>query len=286
MPRKCKLMSLERQICIYCGEQRSTPKGDHTFPSGLVRKDRRGTDLNAIQVPCCCACQEIWKNDEKLFINQMSWVDTSDHPEADATRDRAGTNIEIGHDGHFVRSLDITDARPDGSGIRIPTHPSGTFVPTLTKIARGLYWHHCNVPLPASCDVGIDFNLTSPEFDSYHHAMSQIGIQGPYRALRDAIVYEFSTHEEVDRFTSWLITIYNGNRFFLRTVPQRKIGDMLVGVASHPRSKYVLVERNERLATLLEVKDPSSLSPSSSPPLVLPANALGLFDVVDHTAVE
>lgn len=287
LPRGSPLMKkidLSTSMCIYCGKQFSTRSGDHTFPRGLLAPKTQCRNPQMIQVPSCSQCQGTWADDEEHFIRAMAASAETTHPEAQIVREQIALNIE-NHNSYasWIRSWEyIPNPTCDDDGSFHTRPAKGSLVPTMSKIARGLYWFHFHVALPILCDVGVDFLSSLVEAERYSHHMEAPVDTFQHSLLCGTVKYSCSNRAPGAVESSWLIEVYGGIYIYLRTTARRQAGDVLVGVDGDQIKNYIVVSRSDCEVRLREAVGSYIHAAPRFTERIVPPSAVALFDVVDR----
>jgi hypothetical protein len=196
--------------CVYCGEQRELTS-DHVPPKCLFSKPRPAL----ITVPSCEPCNRAYgKEDEYFRIAITTGIDRDKFPKENAGSVKAITNLarreSLGFAHFFLEGWD----RQSGS----MTFKRERIEIVISRIARGLFFHHKAVRIPltvgfACCEI-TESTKTHAEgrerINRLGENLTAIG-QGVFR-------YAFEPFEPPDPFgTVWLMRFYDLRTFFCVT---------------------------------------------------------------------
>jgi hypothetical protein len=158
---------LNGTICAYCGEKATTR--DHVPPKGLFLKPLP-TDL--VTVPSCSRCNHGASGDDRTFRNHLSIRVGGFRTTGPARRLWVEKGMpSIRKNRADLRQIAIS-ARPVacyspggiylGQGVAVP-FDKAAHDRVVTRIVRGLYWHHYGIPVCAGTSVGVVFiDTTKP----------------------------------------------------------------------------------------------------------------------------
>lgn len=217
-------------VCAYCGKSRLTTR-DHVPPQGIFPHPR---PENLVTVPICSKCNRGTSEDDEYFRDMVAMhVKAANHPAARAVLPS------------IWRSFDRSQAAGLRADLRSKMQavarvsPLGLYAGTVLKvdinmvrihavaerIARGLFYHHENHPLPADCLFSV-MCVTGREMDT----QLRDNVFGLARALSDqetydlgngAFRYRFGRVEEADRApnsTVWVFSFYEAIEFIALTL--------------------------------------------------------------------
>jgi hypothetical protein len=146
------------RLCAYCGETRGLTK-DHVPPRGVFPKPR-SADL--ITVPCCGRCNQGFSRTDLLFRTYLSaQIGITDGAAAELWQQMVESGLAC--DATVARellgrmsSLLVTDAAGCLREIRTKLlWDSTVHDDTVSRIVRGLYFHHRKTRLPPAADLQV-----------------------------------------------------------------------------------------------------------------------------------
>lgn len=205
-------------ICIYCGQNETTRRGDHVPPQCLFGQ---GRSHSLIQVPCCPICNENFSRDDERARNLLTSLDvTEDHPliETQLRDKRNRSLVKTKADGT------VTDANLrhmlDSSSLKQRLSPTGEDLGTglalnfdqpvihrfLERIARALHHHTYDTGfLSCTVQTGNDFG------EGLEQIIRAIGTTSQ-QSFGDN-VFEYWEHTiDPNRFSLWVMRFFGGAR--------------------------------------------------------------------------
>lgn len=217
--------------CVYCGEQRPL-NTDHIPPQGLWAKPKP-TDL--IYVPSCDQCNGgSSKDDDYLKTTFAILAKGGDHPEAIALRPSIERSFQYpeakGRRQAFLGSLQPVLAMTSEGALRevgLSYYADVTRIDrVVTRITRGLYWHHYEERLPTNTEVltytAARLERLEPAVRLNLHDQLVVPIlnREPHSLGRGVFRYWRSDAAERRRYaTAWIYEFYDDARCLAVTLP-------------------------------------------------------------------
>ncbi len=196
--------------CVYCGEQRELTN-DHVPPKCLFGKPRPAL----ITVPCCDPCNKAYGGyDEYFRLGITTGIDPEKFPKEAADSIKAIKNLVRPESLRFAH-LFLQSYDPQSSSLTLDGERYGI---VLSRIARGLFFHHRGVRVPLTIGFSyFEINESTPTNANGREMINRLGDsltsigQGVFR-------YAFKPFEPPDPFgTAWLMRFYDHKTFLCIT---------------------------------------------------------------------
>jgi len=236
-------------------------KGDHVIADGFFPEQQRSDKFNPIRVPACLKCNGGFAGHEQALVALFTLSNDARHPEAAniargpvlrsashkpalANYDRAIERMEpaliVSADGTTM--ADTFVIQPEYRTIEI----------VLSKIAKGLYFHHFQERFPNDYEVAV-FDHDRQASDCQWIRMQRIGCNGPFELADGIFRYAYSYAEDDPAEMTWLMSFYRGIDFGVLTSRPRCVGDILElqrEVGPIRPGKYRIMERHKEHVTI------------------------------------
>ena len=216
--------------CVYCGQSRRLTD-DHIPPKCLCDKPRP-SDL--IKVPSCSPCNRGASLDDEYFKTVMVWKDKAgSHQEAVRIRSSVFRSLQMPEKIGFARSL-VRTAR----NVRVRT-PAGLYLErrpvfdvdlgrldrVVSRITKGLYWHHRRSPIPDRFQVAVFSEDGLRDFDAHERERIRTQIVNPvlnspgHSVGRGVMRYWYASMPDPPYTPAWIYEFYEDVRFVALVVP-------------------------------------------------------------------
>ncbi|MGH7072849.1 MAG: HNH endonuclease [Stellaceae bacterium] len=200
-------------ICAYCGEPACTV--DHVPPRCLFTPP---LPSNLITIPACKNCNNGASDDDEVFRNELSIMAGSFRESANAA-ERLQPSLRSMRRNKATRKR-VVGARPVerysaggiylGYGYAVPMTPDA-HNRVLTRIVRGLYWHHFEARLGK--DACIELVLIDKTKPNWEGALSVLKrLQPKHVQVGDGQPFRYFYGRAVDdaSFSFWLLVFFEG----------------------------------------------------------------------------
>jgi hypothetical protein len=205
--------TMTQELCAYCGNPAATR--DHVPPKKLFTPP---LPANLITVPACDQCNNGASNDDEVFRNELSIMAGSFGESAKAAerlrptmrgirRNRA-TLVRMVTGAKLVERYS-TGGLYLGHGYAVPVAP-GVQQRVITRIARGLYWHHFGAALGTDVPVTLVFiDKTKPQ---WRHALEPL-FKLQHVLIGDGQTFQYLYGGAFDdhTFSVWLLIFFKGS---------------------------------------------------------------------------
>lgn len=213
MSQTVATMTRDRMPCAYCCEPASTV--DHVPPKQLFTPPLP-SDL--ITVPACTACNNGASDDDEVFRNELSIMGGSFGESRTAAERLQPTLRGIRRNKKTLRRM-VLGARPVarysaggiylGQGIAVPAPPAAR-CRVLTRIVRGLFWHHYGYSIDANHARLVFIDKTKP---AWNESVSLIWAMPHQRVLvgdGSTFQYVYGRADDDPGFSFWLMIFFKG----------------------------------------------------------------------------
>jgi hypothetical protein len=205
---------MKQELCAYCGNPATTR--DHIPPQNLFTPPRPD---NLITVPACKQCNNGVSDDDEVFRNELSFMAGSFGESAKAG-ERAQTALRGIRRNKAMLVRTVTSARPVerytqsglylGRGYAVPLEP-GVQQRVITRIVRGLYWHHFNARLENDAQITLVFiDKRRPHWQEALYTLRSLS--PAHRLIGDGETFQYLYGRANDdpAFSVWLLIFFKG----------------------------------------------------------------------------
>ena len=211
---------MTQEQCAYC--ERPATTRDHVPPKQLFTPPLPD---NLITVPACENCNHGASDDDEMFRNELS-IMAGSFRQSDNAAERLQPTMRGILRNKTMLTRTVLGATPVerystggiylGQGVAVPIVP-GVQQRVVTRIVRGLYWHHFRNSLRADIPVQVFMDKRKP---LYEHVLSSLRQQ--LTTLRligngDTFQYRYARPTDDPTFSVWLLIFFKGagERIFL-----------------------------------------------------------------------
>lgn len=210
-------MSFEQEAinnsCVYCGSREALTK-DHVPPKCLFPKPRG----SQITVPSCDSCNQSFKKDDEYFAMAVAVEAYVEHPSAFRVWEQSLRPMILKGPGlrrmlsQSILEADVTTP----AGVYLPDRQAilfkkGRIKRVVSRIARGLLWHHYQVRPAADAvfEIYKDPKLNEHIADLIN-SMTQLSWGGD-----DIFRYRHSLVEDDPNGSIWFLQFYGCSIFYV-----------------------------------------------------------------------
>lgn len=193
-------------LCCYCGKNLATTK-DHIPPKGIFNKPRP-SDL--ITVPACRDCNSGASGFDEQFRTYLGMHVAWQRGESERLF-KEGSLRSVRHNKRLFQTI-VQSLKPVDllarSGIYIG---KGSLVlwdseahdAVITRIVRGLYFHHYGEILADNADIEVHWHKSLPDFGEVPLFTNSIA--------GDAFVYAYNEVDDAEFSSVWVFQFYKGH---------------------------------------------------------------------------
>ncbi|HEV7998056.1 MAG TPA: hypothetical protein VGP52_17555 [Stellaceae bacterium] len=203
---------MRQEQCAYCDQPATTR--DHVPPGNLFTPPRPN---NLITVPACDGCNHGASDDDEVFRNELSIMAGSFGESANAAErlqpSMRGIRRNKAARTRMVLGAELIERYSTGGiylgrGYAVPVAP-GVQERVITRIVRGLYWHHAQNSLDASAHVTLVFiDKRKPQWQNALSPLQRL----PHVLIGDGKTFQYLYGQATDdpTFSVWLLIFFKG----------------------------------------------------------------------------
>jgi hypothetical protein len=200
--------------CAYCGEPAITR--DHVPPENLFTPPRPS---NLITVPACGDCNHGASDDDEVFRNELSIMAGSFGESAGAAERLRPTMRGIRRNKKTLTRMVLGSQLVErystggiylGHGYAVPTVP-GVQERVITRIVRGLYWHHFHNSLDADARVTLVFiDKRKPQWEYALSSLRRLHLRHVLIGDGETFQYLYGQATDDPTYSVWLLIFFKG----------------------------------------------------------------------------
>ena len=197
-------------VCVYCGQNTSTPTGDHIIPrSFLLIKDRD----NIPKVPACGTCNNEKSKLEHYLATILPFGGNHEQARENLEENvpkRLDRNVKLKRLLKSSMAYDsITLGGDESSRLTLP-FDGIKYAEFFTYVAKALCWHYWRCSIPSSHQI-LSQSLT-PEGEVFFQNLSRLESQRTVRGDigGDAFSYVGKWSDTSPFISVWMFSLYGG----------------------------------------------------------------------------
>src|SRR5712692_1699526 len=205
---------MNQERCAYCDEPATTR--DHVPPKNLFTPPLPG---NLITVPACDGCNNGASEDDEVFRNELSIMAGSFGESANASERLQPTMRGIRRNratlARMVTGSQLVERYTTGGlylgyGYAVPVIP-GVQQRVITRIARGLYWHHFQTPLANDAQITLVFiDKRKPQWQEALYTFQRLHLCHVVIGDGKTFQYLYGRANDDPAFSVWLLIFFKG----------------------------------------------------------------------------
>jgi hypothetical protein len=213
-PFPTSFATMNQELCAYCDNPATTR--DHV-PSKKLFTPPLPADL--ITVPACGQCNNGASNDDEVFRNQLSIMAGSFGESAKAAERLQPTMRGIRRNKAMLARM-VTGAqlveRYTPSGLYLGHGYAVSVVPgverrVITRIVRGLYWHHFQTRLADDAQVTLVFiDKRKPHWQEALYTFQSLQLRHVVIGDGETFQYLYGRATDDPAFSVWLLIFFKG----------------------------------------------------------------------------
>ena len=206
--------NLKQELCVYCGHPATTR--DHIPPESLFTPPLPG---NLVTVPACDDCNGGASRDDEVFRNELAFMAGSFGESVKATARLQPTLRGIRRNkatlARIVTSAQLVERYSPsglylGHGYAVPVIP-GVQQRVITRIVRGLYWHHFQTRLADDAQITLVFiDKRKPHWQEALYSLQSLGLRHVLIGDGDTFQYLYGQANDDPAFSVWLLILFKG----------------------------------------------------------------------------
>ncbi len=206
---------MNHELCAYCGNPATTR--DHLPSKNLFTPPLPD---NLITVPACDQCNNGASDDDEVFRNQLSIMAGSFGESAKAAERLQPTMRGIRRNKamaeRIIRGAQLVERYTTsglylGYGYSVPVVP-GVEKRVITRIVRGLYWHHLQRRLGADAQVTLIFiDKRTPQWQEALYSFQPLHLRHEVIGDGETFQYLYGWATDDPVFSVWFLIFFKGN---------------------------------------------------------------------------
>jgi hypothetical protein len=229
---------MKQELCAYCGNPATTR--DHVPPQSLFNPPLPN---NLITVPACDQCNNGVSDDDEVFRNELSFMAGSFGESPKAAQRLQPTMRGIRRNKAMLTRMVKSAQRVErytqsglylGHGFAVPLMP-GVQQRVITRIVRGLYWHHVGARLDADTQITLVF--IDKRRAHWREGLYTLRKLAPaHRLIGDGETFQYFYGQANDdpAFSVWLLIFFKG------------MGEQIILAHTAPRAASGTIEQHSR----------------------------------------